>query len=198
VHRFLARHLVDLAIAVVVLRISANLYVAGIYGRVGIVAVAGGVAVPVGHSVAVGVAKPVLAALRFFDAAVDGASLVVVAVDDRSSPAAELGIAPLDSVAENAVLTARIIGDELTAAKAEVTRIVRAIETIVALAIVGASLTESRAIAQSDVGCAGVGRPIGRGTGVLDERARRVVTRATRKRQERDEPERWKETEHGA
>jgi hypothetical protein len=178
VGRFLARRLVDLAVAVVVFTVAAHLDVPRVDRGVVVVAVASRFAMPVGKIVAVGVAQVVLARARRFDAGVDRAGLVVVAVEDRALPAAEVRIASLDAVAVGAVLAARIVEDELTAAQVVVARIQRAIHAVVTLPIVEAWLAEDRPVGRTRVARATLDAGIARLAPILDERARAAAARA--------------------
>ena len=131
----LAICLVDRAIAVIVLVVATHLDMAGVHGRIGVIAIAGRHAMTVGDTVAVGVAKHVIASLGGFDARVDGARPPIVAVFDRTLFAPDHRIANLHAVAKDSILAPGIVGHELAAMKIAVAGIERAVDAVVTLTI---------------------------------------------------------------
>jgi hypothetical protein len=189
VRRLRTGHLVDLAVAVVVLAVVAYLDVLRVDRRIAVVAVAPRHAVAVGRTVAVGVAQMVLARPRGFDAAVDGAGHVVVAVEDRALAATEVGVAPFDPVAIDAVLAPGIVEDELAALEIVVAGIQRAIHPVVTLIVGEARLTQDGPVGRASVARAPIGEGVGPLSAILDERARAAAARASG-REENHKPER--------
>jgi hypothetical protein len=142
VARALARWLVDLTVAVVVLAIGTNFGVPGEDGRVVVVAVTVVDTVPVGVAIAVSVAIDVLADLGRLDASIDGAGSFVAARGGLTAAASELGIADFETVAEEAVLTARIVRYVLTTAERAGARVEGARDGVVALPVIDAGTAE--------------------------------------------------------
>ena len=130
--------LVDDRVAVVVDPVLADLVDHRADERVAIVAVAAAGAEPVRVAVLVEVALEVLAELLLFVAAVDRADVLVVAGLARPGHAAELGVALLDAVAEDAVVAARDV-DLVAAAAVGAARVTGAGDAVVAL-LVGLAL----------------------------------------------------------
>jgi hypothetical protein len=124
--------------------IPANLGVSWINRGVRVVAIAVRLAVAVGHTVAIRIAQLVIALSGGFHARIDGAGVTVVAIHDRSLLAPDHRIADLDAVAEDSILAARIVRDELAAMDLVVARIERTIDTVVTLGIFEAWTAESR------------------------------------------------------
>ena len=89
----------------------------------------------VGDTIAVRVAKHVIASLGGFDARVDGARPPIVAVLDRTLFAPDHRIANLYAVAKDSILALRIVGNELATMQIGIAGIERAVDTVVALSI---------------------------------------------------------------